>query len=148
MRANPRGNPASGTVVLIKPNVAPWHRAHRGHASRSSERDGGGPPTSLIRMHIRVRRARYTAMRRARYAAWRVPVASSVEYKREGRGGFWQSFSANTEFSTLDRETGMQIHMCPEIVEIVRPLSKTFLRDVINRRDSRLCKRSKRMSYM
>jgi len=46
MRANPRGNPASGTVVLIKPNVAPWHRAHRGHASRSSERDGGGPPTS------------------------------------------------------------------------------------------------------
>ena len=56
-------------------------------------------------------------MRRARYAAWRVPVASSVEYKREGRGGFWQSFSANTEFSTLDRETGMQIQMCPEIVE-------------------------------
>jgi hypothetical protein len=38
-----------------------------------------------------------------------VPVASSVEYKREGRGGFWQSFSANTEFSTLDRETGMQM---------------------------------------
>jgi hypothetical protein len=72
-------------------------------------------------MHIRVRRARWTLqMRRARYAAWRVPVASSVEYKREGRGGFWQSFSANTEFSTLDRETGMQIQMCPEIVEIDR----------------------------
>jgi hypothetical protein len=72
-------------------------------------------------------------MRRARYAAWRVPVASSVEYKREGRGGFWQSFSANTEFSTLDRETGMQIQMCPEIVEIQRRAAVvrlTFLRDV------------------
>lgn len=83
-------------------------------------------------MHIRVRRARYTAMRRARYAAWRVPVASSVEYKREGRGGFWQSFSANTEFSTLDRETGMQIQMCPEIVakSCAAVVRLTFLRDV------------------
>jgi hypothetical protein len=58
MRANPRGNPASGTVVLIKPNVAPWHRAHRGHASRSSERDGGGPPTSACTSAVR--RARDT----------------------------------------------------------------------------------------
>lgn len=124
MRANPRGNPASGTVVLIKPNVAPWHRAHRGHASRSSERDGGGPPTSACTSASGARDTLQSCNASgARYAAWRVPVASSVEYKREGRGGFWQSFSANTEFSTLDRETGMQIQMCPEIVEIVRPLS-------------------------
>jgi hypothetical protein len=77
----------------------------------------------MAHAHPRQARAIHCNARRARYAAWRVPVASSVEYKREGRGGFWQSFSANTEFSTLDRETGMQIQMCPEIVEIVRPLS-------------------------